>query len=101
MKFYDNPGKLNIEGYRKAKNKALTRKLGIYIKVDGTNNIAIYLLSSKLDTLKYALSLIAVPYYIIRTDKKKKYGYNYARLIGSYSIRWQKFMETSQVWRLM
>ena len=99
MKFYGNPGKLNIEGYRKAKKQALSKKLGIYVKIDGTNNIAIYLMSKKLDTLKGALGLISVPYYIIRTDKRKKYGYNYARLIGSYCVRWQKLMETSHKWR--
>lgn len=101
MKFYENPGKLNIEGYRVAKDRALKKRLGVYIKVDGTNNIAIYLLSNKMEKLRIALSLIHAPIYIIRVDKKEKYGYYYARLIYSYSAKWQELMKNNNNWRIL
>jgi hypothetical protein len=94
------PGYWNLKQYRKAKSCVKRGKPGFYPKICWDGKTSLFVFHRSLERLQILCSAyIKCPRYFIRTNKRKRYGYYYVRLVEPYMERWIRYMNTHDDWK--
>jgi len=89
----------NIDGYRKAKKRALRGKIGAWALLSEDRGPVVFLLSKSLDKMQEACKhYLSLPRTFIRGGKKDRYGYWYLKLYGIQVLKYKALRREKSKW---